>query len=125
VATDENTAVAIVLTPGQTHDSQAWNEIQNTLPEDHQLHAVVADKAYDTNEIRNDLARKGIQPVIPPLKTRVAPPKYNKKRYRERNRIERLVSKFKQFRRIATRYEKLGPTYLGLLQLVAAFLIVR
>jgi putative transposase len=63
--------------------------------------------------------------VIPPISTRSKKLPYDKERYRERNRVERFFNKLKQFRRIATRYDKLRATFFAAVCLVAAFLIVR
>ena len=50
---------------------------------------------------------------------------HDRKRYRERNQVERLVGRMKQFRRIATRYEKLTPTFLAMIHLTVAFIMIR
>lgn len=63
--------------------------------------------------------------MIPPISTRCKKPPYDKERYRERNRIERFFNKLKQFRRIATRYDKLRITFFAAVCLVAAFLIAN
>ncbi len=63
--------------------------------------------------------------VIPPLSTRSQKLSYDKDRYRNRNRIERFFNKLKQFRRLATRYDKLAKTFFAAVHLVAAFLIVK
>ncbi|MGC2221198.1 MAG: transposase [Methylocella sp.] len=60
----------------------------------------------DSDAVRNDLAKRGIEPVIPPRSNRTTPIKYDREVYKRRNLIERCVTQLKQFRRIATRYEK-------------------
>jgi transposase len=67
---------------------------------------LLGDKGYDSDEIRNDLAKRGIKPVIPPRSNRTTPIEYDREAYKHRNLIERCVNRLKQFRRIATRYEK-------------------
>lgn len=83
------------------------------------------DKGYDADRIRERLAYDGIEPVIPPISTRSKKLLYDKQLYRERNRVERFFNKLKQFRRIATRYDKLAKTFCAAIHLVAAFLIVK
>jgi len=64
------------------------------------------DKGYDSDDIRRDLIDRGIEPVIPPRSNRKTPIEYDREAYKRRNLIERCVNRLKQFRRIATRYEK-------------------
>ena len=67
---------------------------------------LLGDKGYDSDEIRNDLMDRGIEPVIPPRSNRKTPIEYDREAYKRRNLVERCVNRLKQFRRIATRYEK-------------------
>jgi putative transposase len=83
------------------------------------------DRGYDADRIRERLAYDGIEAVIPPLPTRCGRLSFDAQHYRERNRIERFFSKLKQFRRVATRYDKLARTFFAAVQLVSAFLIAR
>lgn len=68
---------------------------------------------------------EGIEPVIPPIRTRAGLIRYDSVRYRSRNRIERFFNKLKHFRRIATRYDKLAETFFSALYLIAAFVIAK
>jgi transposase len=76
---------------------------------------LLGDKGYDSNAIREDLERRGIEPVIPPKSNRIEPIEYDAETYKHRNLIERCVNALKQFRRIATRYEKTARAYLSML----------
>lgn len=125
MATDEQTAVGIELTAGQIHDATAFSAVIEHLPADHKIRSVVMDKGYDSDAIRAELTDRKMNPVIPGRENRTQEIKYDKKLYRQRNKVERLISKLKQFRRIATRYEKLKETFLAMIHLTAAFLIVR
>ena len=89
------------------------------------MEAAALDKGYDADRIRERLALDGIAAVIPPINTRCKKLPYDKERYRGRNRIERFFNKLKQFRRIATRYDKLQKTFLAAVHLVSAFLIAK
>src|SRR6266516_1898128 len=74
---------------------------------------------------RNDLAERGIEPVIPPRSNRKTPIEYDREAYKRRTRIERCVNRLKQFRRIATRYEKTARAYLSMLCVAAAKLWIK
>jgi transposase len=76
---------------------------------------VAGDKGYSSPPARRRLRRRGITPVIPTTKGQPRQPDFDRQAYRERNRIERLVNRLKQFRRIATRYEKRAINYLAML----------
>ncbi len=81
---------------------------------------MLADKGFDSDDVRSALLMKGIGPVIPPKTNRKDPPACDFKAYKDRNRIERMFGKLKQFRRIATRYDKTKLSYAGFLALAAA-----
>jgi transposase len=81
---------------------------------------LLADKAYDTDAIRADLKRRRIKAVIPPKSNRKKAIRYDKKLYRERNWIERVLGHLKINRAIATRYDQLAETFLGMLYLASA-----
>ena len=81
---------------------------------------VLADKGYDGDEVRQELLLRGILPVIPPRSNRLDPAPCDYRRYKDRNRIERMFSRLKQFRRIATRYDKTALSFLAFLGLAAA-----
>src|SRR5262249_36646031 len=72
-----------------------------------------------------DLAERGIEPVIPPRSNRKSPIEYDREAYKRRNLIERCVNRLKQFRRIATRYEKTARAYLSMLCIAAARLWLK
>ena len=74
---------------------------------------LIADKAYDTNPLRNLLADNGIEAVIPSIRRRKLLIPYDTVAYRDRNLIERMYARLKDFRRIATRYDKLARNFLA------------
>jgi transposase len=122
---DENCGVALHLTAGEAHDGRQFECLYDSLDPDNVLEAAALDKGYDADRIRERLAYDGIEPVIPPISSRSQKLHYDKERYRGRNRIERFFNKLKQFRRMATRYDKLRITFFAALCLVAAFIIVK
>ena len=80
---------------------------------------LIADKAYDTNKLRLLLAELGIEAVIPSIARRKPLIPYDAVAYRQRNLIERMFGRLKDFRRIATRYDKLARNFLAALLLAA------
>ncbi len=79
----------------------------------------LADKGYDGDFIREELLIHGIRPVIPPKANRKHPPVCDFKAYKDRNRIERMFNRFKQFRKVATRYDKTRKSFEAFLLLAA------
>ncbi len=82
--------------------------------------ATLADKAYNADErVRKPLKEKGRQAVIPPKKNRLNPAKYDKALYKTRHLIENFFAKLKQYRAIATRYDKTSQNFLGAIHLAS------
>ena len=113
------------LTPGQQGDATVFTEVLDAVPAECPVQRAIADKAFDSDAIRSELHNRSIEAVIPSTAARTQEIPYNRRAYRRRNRVERLVNKLKQFRRIATRYEKLAETFLALIHLTAAFVMMR
>jgi transposase len=106
-----------LLTAGQAHDlTQAPMLIAGFAVEQ-----VIADKAFDSNAFLELINASGAEAVIPPSSTRVRQRSYDRHAYRERHLIECLFSRLKQFRRIATRYEKLARNFLSMINLATAY----
>lgn len=124
-AADEKTPVAVVLTPGQAGDAPTCPTVLDAVPSDCPVTTAVADKAFDSDAIRADLKRRGIKAVIPSLGCRKKAIRDDKKAYRGRNKVERLFSKLKQFRRVATRYDKLDKSFLAFIHLTSALIMIR
>jgi len=82
--------------------------------------ALLADKGYDGDAFRQNLLMRGILPVIPPRSNRKMPEHPDYRRYKDRNRVERMFGKLKQQRRIATRYDKTALSFESFLNLAAA-----
>ena len=105
------------MTGGEAHDCPiAQRLIRRVKRSKHML----GDKAYDSAELRNDLDERGTNPVIPNKSNRKQPFRFNKRLYKLRWRIEAAFNRLKDFRRIATRYDKLARNYLASVCLVAA-----
>ena len=109
--------IAILLTGGEAHDCPvAPRLIRRVKPAKHTL----GDKAYDSAELREDLQQGGTKLVIPSRTCRKQPFSFNKRLYKLRWRIEAAFNRLKDFRRIATRYDKLARNYLASVCLAAA-----
>jgi transposase len=111
------------VTAGQAHDVAGYDalmELYEIAPE-----RLLGDKGYDSDAIRDDLAGRGIEAVIPPRSNRTTPIEYDREAYKRRNLIERCVNRLKQFRRIAMRYEKTARAYLSMLSIAAACLWMK
>ena len=84
--------------------------------------AVLADKGYDANDLIDSIQASGAMAVIPPKRNRLVQRSYDRHLYKDRNLVERFFNRIKQFRRIATRYEKLARNYLSFLNLVCTYI---
>ena len=106
--------MALSLTPGQAADiTQAVTLLDQVEPE-----AFLADKGYDSDALIETLQERGITPVIPSKANRREARKTDFALYRERNLVERFFNKLKQYRALATRYDKLANTFLAAVALI-------
>jgi transposase len=125
-AADEDTALAVDVVPGQAGDAPLLEPMLGaTLERVPDLEELVGDKGFDGDEQREAGLGRDVVPVIPNKSNRSEPWPFDPAAYRERNRVERLFAKLKQFRRVATRYEKLRVTFLGVLHLALGFIRLR
>lgn len=81
--------------------------------------SLIADRAYDADALRGWLATQGIKSVIPGRRNRKIPIRHDQKHYRERWRVEATIGRLKDFRRVATRYDKLARTFRDAVTLAA------
>ena len=109
VVNSQGKATRIEIVPGNLHDSKC---AISTLGPDLDDCDVLADKAYDSKEIRNYIESKNGRPNIPSRKNAKNPASYNKELGKWRHIVENFFCRIKRFRRVATRYEKLSCTYL-------------
>ena len=113
VAISEFQVLGLVLTGGQAGDAPVGEEMLAEVLRREEIKAVGAERAYDSDTIRAMIAAAGKEAVIPPRSNRVEPPEYDRKKYKERNKTERLFCKLKGYRAVATRYDKLAAMFLG------------
>ena len=110
----------LILSEGQKHDAPYAKALI-----DEPCDKLLADKGYDSDDIREHLAKNEIEAVIPSKSNRTKPVEHDKHTYKERNAVERFFAKIKHFRRVATRYEKLSVTYGAMVALAAAIAWMR
>ena len=118
VANASGRLIAFDVTAGQMADIRSAPGLIETLPKAAQ---VLADTAYDSDKFREFLTARGSTPVIKPNPTRKTIPPFDKLSYRGRNVIERAFSHLKDWRRVATRYDKLARNYRATVTLAILF----
>ena len=105
------------LSPGQAHDAPVCKLLLTGLQPGQ---AVLADKAYDADWIREMIWEQGAEDVIPSKSNRKLPKDFDADLYKQRNRIERFFGRLKSsFRRIATRYEKTAKNFMAMIKLAS------
>ncbi len=110
-----------VLLPGERHDSVGVEPLIAGLD----FQALLADKAFDTNWLRAELDSRGAQAVIPPRSNRAIPIPCDFDIYGWRHLVENFFCNLKQFRRIATRYDKTDTSFAAAIHLAAVLLALR
>ena len=113
--------VRFVLTAGQAGDAPQAAALVEDLPAD----VVMADAAYDADHFRQAIADKGALAVIPSNPSRARKHPLDRHLYAQRHLIECCFSKLKQFRRVATRYEKTARNYAAVVTIAAIILWMR
>lgn len=109
------------LLPGQRHDSIGVEPLIAGLDFD----ALLGDKAFDNDWLRAELDQRGAMAVIPPKADRTRPIPCDFAMYRWRHLVENFFCNLKEFRRIATRYEKTDTSYSAMIHLVGSYLAVK
>ena len=105
------------MTGGEAHDCPVAKRLIRRAKSAKRM---LGDKAYDSAELREELDKRGTRPVIPNRSNRKQPFRFSKRLYKLRWRIEAAFNRLKDFRRIATRYDRLARNYLASVSLIAA-----
>ena len=106
----------IRLTPGNVSDIRVADDLIEAAGP---IRRLIADRGYDANCLRHTLRSAGTIPVIPGRRSRKRPIRHDERRYRDRWRIEAAFCRLKDFRRVATRYDKLAINFLSAVVLAA------
>lgn len=108
----------LLISPGNTSDmTMAPALIERAAG---RFDRLIADRGYDSNAIRTAIQAQGAEVVIPPTRSRKTPIPYDRATYRTRNLVERLWCRLKDWRRVATRYDKLATNYMAGVLIAAA-----
>jgi len=114
--------IKLSLTAGQVHDSKPALELIKGISQ----HAtLLADKAYDTDALQAFAAERSAWANIPPKSNRKQSFRFSKWLYRQRNLVERFFSKLKNYRGIATRYDKNPENFIAAIQLASVRIWLR
>jgi transposase len=114
--------IALKLTEGQAHDGRAACDMLGSLVAGNIL---LADRAYDSDALRQALAERGAWANVKPMPNRRNVPAFSSFLYRYRNLVERFFNKLKHFRAVATRYDKTPENYLASVKLASARIWMR
>jgi transposase len=114
--------IALKLTEGQAHDAPPAIELVADIGPGQIL---LADRAYDTDALRDSLAARGAWANVKPKTNRTRTLAFSAFLYKERNLVERFFNKIKHFRGVATRYDKLAENYLAGVKLASARIWMR
>jgi transposase len=117
--------VTLLLSAGQAADVSHAAALLDAVPAEAEVEAVIADKGYDSKAVVEKVQARGAQAVIPTLSTRKEQRQIDKERYKDRNLAERFWSKLKQFRRVATRYEKTARNFLAFVHVASIMVLLR
>ena len=118
----EGRPIALKLTEGQAHDGKAAEDMLDDLGQGQTL---LADRAYDSDRLRERLATQGAWANVKPMPNRTEVPAFSTFLYKYRNLVERFFNKIKHFRAVATRYDKDPENYLASVKLAATRIWLR
>ncbi|MFT8814430.1 IS5 family transposase [Acetobacter fabarum] len=121
VCDDQGRPVRLHLTAGQVSDFKGADALLLDLPDE--TEEVISDRGYDSNEIRQFLADRNITACIPPKKNRKSKPPYNWHLYKKRHLIENIIAKLKDWRRVATRYDRCAHTFISAIHIAASVIL--
>ncbi len=116
VCDGEGRPIVMLLSEGQMSDHKGARLVLDALPP---ARSLIADRGYDSAWFRDALAAKGIAPCIPSSRSRKRPYPYDKALYRQRHKVENLFAKLKDWRRIATRYDRCAHTFFSAICIAA------
>ena len=116
VTDDKGRPLVMALTAGQVSDHIGAKILYPALP---RAKTLIGDKGYDSDEFRAALQAMAIEPCIPPRSNRKTPPDFDKDQYKQRHKIESSFARLKDWRRIATRYDRCADTFFAAIVIAA------
>ena len=119
VINDEGKPILLVLTAGQVSDHVGAKIVYPALP---RAKTLIADKGYDSDEWRATLKAMRITPCIPPIASRKTSVDFDKAFYKQRHKVENTFNRLKDWRRIATRYDRCADLFLSAITIAAIIL---
>jgi transposase len=117
--------VALLLSAGQAADVSHAAALLDAVPAEAKVKVVIADKGYDSQAVVEKIEARSAEAVIPTLSNRKQQRRIDQERYKDRNLAERFWSKIKQFRRVATRYEKTARNFLAFVHIASVMVLLR
>jgi transposase len=121
VAANDKVAVGFLLSSGEAGDAPKGRELLKKLGHTEEAIALLMDRAYEGDETRALAVSLGYNPVVPPKSNRKDPWEYDKELYKKRNEVERFFLRYKRFRRVCTRYDKLDIMFVNFFILALIF----
>ena len=114
--------IRLKITEGQAHDGRSAQDMIDTVERGDVL---LADRAYDSNALRQTLDARGATANVKPMPNRVAALRFNRRLYRKRKLVERFFNKIKHYRAVATRYDKRDDNFLANIKLASIRIWLR
>ena len=117
--------MTFLVSAGQRADVTYAEALLGAVPAEAGVRAVIADKGYDSKAVVAAVQARGAEAVIPTQQSRKEQRRIDQERYKDRNLVERFWAKAKQFRRVATRYEKTARNYLAFAHVAAVMVLLQ
>lgn len=125
IAGDPDHGMHFTLTGGHVNDMKEGKRLIEGYPFPESVDYLVMDKGYSSYDMVDLCRKKGLEPVVPPKSNMKQPWEYNRNLYAYRNEVERHFHRLKNFRRIATRYDKLDLVYTSFIHLGIVCLLLK
>jgi transposase len=125
VSANDKLALGLSLSAGNEHDSPEGRKLLSSMKIPTTKIRLLMDRAYEGDETRRIAEELGYIPVVPPKSNRKTPWEYDKELYKQRNIVERLFRRLKEFRRIFTRYDKLDIVFLSFVYFGLSIIMIK
>ena len=125
VVTGLGLPAVLTVTAGQRADVSQAEALLEAVPAEAAVEVVIADKGYDSEAVVAKVEERGAEAVIPTLSTRAVQREIDTERYKDRNLAERFWRRVKEFRRVATRYEKTARNFLAFVHVASIMVLLR